>query len=426
MSLQMRHLIWRAGALCTLCLIGPAMAQSTTLPQGALSPDNDRLVPGIYPADPVLGNGDWLRESAGPPFDVDWSVALRGSYTKATGGDRFDVLVVPSVTLDHSGSRSRVQASGSAEVVRPNEGQIDVSALRLSGTLDYALDSDTTLNAGSNFSVTRALAGTPGVASNIATAPQTISGGGNIGVTRQFGKFNVGVTAAANRNIYGTTTLRNGSVVDNADQNVWALDAGLRVGFQVTPIFEVFGRAGLGRDIFDRQSSALGFRPDATTTALEGGVTGRWNDILEATASTGVTLRRFDAASLGEVTAQTYDAQVTFRPDPTVRITGGFATAVAPPGPTGAGSTRIGYSANAGIAYTVNSWLALRALADWNQARFVGSSDTESGYGLGVGGDYKVNAHTALTADYNFDQSDSSASGVQEAHQVSVGITLSR
>ncbi|MCS6761085.1 MAG: hypothetical protein MO846_03145 [Candidatus Devosia symbiotica] len=68
----------------------------------------------------------------------------------------------------------------------------------------------------------------------------------------------------------------------------------------------------------------------------------------------------------------------------------------------------------------------MRALANWSQARYVHSSNIENGYGLGVGGDYKVNAHTAVTADYNFDQSDGLSSGVQEAHQVTVGITLAR
>ena len=72
-----------------------------------------------------------LREPYDPFFDVDWSVALRGSYTKATGGEHFDVLLVPTVSLDHLGTRSAINITGSAEIVRPMEGQIDVSALRL-------------------------------------------------------------------------------------------------------------------------------------------------------------------------------------------------------------------------------------------------------------------------------------------------------
>jgi hypothetical protein len=388
--------------------------------------DNDRLLPGQYPADPVLENGDWLREPYDPFFDVDWSVALRGTYTKSTSGDRFDVRLVPTISLDHQGTRSAINFTGSAEIVRPTDGQIDVSALRLGLSTGYALDSVTSLTANGNLSVTREVAGTPGIASNIAIAPQTISGGVELGVTRQFGKFNVGVTGAVDRDIYGQTTLTDGSVVDNSEQNVWSLDAGLRVGFQATPIFEVFGQAGLGRDVFDLPSSVLLVKPDATTASLQGGVVGRWNETLEATASTGVVLRRFDDASLGEVSAQLYDARVTFTPDPTWRMTTGFTTKVGPPGPNAGGTTRIEYGADAEIAYTVNSWLALRALADWSTARFEGSAATETGYGWGAGADYNVNAHTAVTADYGYDYSDSTVNGVQDAHQVTVGITVSR
>lgn len=426
MSLRLRHSIWRAGAVCSLCLAVPALAQANLASGDGSFVDNERLIPGLYPNDPVLANADGLRDPEAPPVDIDWSLSLRGSYTNATSGERFDVRLIPSITLNHAGTRSNVTATGSADVVRPSEGNIDVSALRLSGTADYALDTDTTLNAAGRFSLTRDIAGTPGVASNIAVAPQTITGGGDLGITRQFGKFNVGVAGSADRSVYGTTTLKDGRIVDNSEQNAWALTGSLRVGYQLTPIFEVFGKAGVGRDVFDMPSAALGYKPDATTTSLEGGVTGRWNSVLEATASTGVSLRRFDMAGLDEITTQLYDAQISFMPDPTLRMTAGLSTTVSPPGPSGSGSTRIGYGANAELAYTANSWLALRALATWNRSQYVGSTDTDWGYGLGAGADYSVNAHTALTADYNFDKSDSSSDGVQEAHQISVGIKLSR
>ena len=142
----------------------------------------------------------------------------------------------------------------------------------------------------------------------------------------------------------------------------------------------------------------------------------------------GSALILFSSASgvLGEVVTQLYDAEVIFTPDPTWRMSAGFATTVSPPGPNASGTTRVDYSANAEVAYTVNSWLALRALADWNRARFVGNADTEAGYGFGAGADYKVNAHTALSADYDYDHTESTANGLQEAHRVTVGITLSR
>lgn len=389
--------------------------------------DNARLLPGIYPADPVLDSGDWLREPYDPFFDVDWSVALRGSYTKATAGERFDIRLVPSISLEHIGTRSAVNFNASADIVRPSEGgNIDIGALRLGLQTGYDLDSVTRLTGNGNLSLTQATPGSSGLASNVAIAPQTIVGGGDVGITRQFGRFNVGVTGAAQRNVFGPTTLNSGIVTDNSEQNYWALDGGLRVGFEATPIFEVFGQAGVGRDIFDLPSTALAAYPNASDALLKGGVTGRWNGILEATASAGVSLRRFDASSLGEVVTQLYDAQLTFTPDPTWRMTAGFATTVAPPGPNGSGTTRVDYSANAQIAYTVNSWLALRALADWNSARFIGNADTETGYGLGAGADYKVNAHTAVSADYGYSHAESTTNGTQDAHRVTAGLTLSR
>jgi hypothetical protein len=427
--LRWRQTIGRGGAtaLCVLILAVPALAASDHWSGDGSGADNERLLPDIYPSDPILSDGEGLAEAYDPFFDVDWSVALRGTYSKATEGERFDVRLVPSLGFEHIGNRSAINLDGSAELIRRNEdGNVDIGALRLGLQTGYDLDSVTRLTGNANLSLTQPVPGTPGLANDIAVPARTISGGADVGVTRQFGRFNIGVTGGAQRNVYGATTRTDGSVTDNSEENYWALDSGLRVGYQMTPIFEVFGQAGLGRDIFDLPSSALGIRADATDATLKGGVTGRWNGILEATASAGVGLRRFDTAGLSEVVTQLYDAQIRFTPDPTWRMTAGFATTVAPPGPNAGGTTRVDYAANAELAYTVNSWLGLRALADWHAARFEGSANTETGYGLGAGADYKVNAHTALSADYGYDHADSTANGVQQAHRVTVGITLSR
>lgn len=412
--------------LCMACAITPVLAASDHSTGDGSVADNVRLVPGVYPAQPVLASADSLREPYDPFFDIDWSTALRGTYTNSTSGKRFDIRLVPTVTLTHQGTRSAIGFTGTAEVVRPVDGEIDVSALRLGLSSGYALDSVTALTANGNFSLTQEIAGTPDVSPTIEDPPQTLSGGIDLGVKRQFGKFNVGITGAAQRTVYGRTTLNDGTEIDNGDQDFWALDTALRVGFQATPIFEVFGQAGLGRDLFDQPSSVLLVKTDATDGAIEGGITGRWNSMLAATVSTGIALRRFDEASLGEFSTQLYDASIIFTPDPTWRFVGGFSTIVAPPGANNAGTSRVEYVANAEVGYTVNSWLALRAMADWNRVRFEGSSESEQGHGWGVGADYTFNSHYALNADYDYDHSDSTIDGVQDAHRITMGITLSR
>jgi hypothetical protein len=419
-------MVLRLGALCVLCWAPPAFAASDHSSGDGSDADNQRLQAGVFPADPVLVSSETPPEPFHPFFDIDWSTSLRGTYTKATGGERFDVRLVPTISFDHQGSRSAINITGSAEVVRPEDENIDVSALRLDLSGGYQLNSVTALQANGNLSLTQDIAGTPGVGSDVLVAPEERSGGFDLGVTRQFGRFNVGVTGAVQRSVYGDTTRTDGTVFDNSDQDVWSLDTGLRLGLQATPIFEVFAQASLGRDVFDRPSSVLLIKTDASDASIEGGVTGRWNDRLEATVSTGLNLRRFDEESLGEVSTQLYDASITYTPDPTWNFRAGFSTIVAPPGPGGSGTTRVEYAADFDVQHKVNSWLDLRAKAGWNTARFTGSSETERGYGWGLGADYNVNAHTAVTADYDYARSKSSIDGVEDAHRVSMGVTVSR
>jgi hypothetical protein len=388
--------------------------------------DNAQLIPGTPPNQPVLVSGAALREPYHPFFDIDWSVAIRGSYTHSTEGDRLEQRLLPSVTLTHEGTRSNATVDASADLVRAENGHVDVTALRLGVGGSYQLDSLTEVTLRGDIEKTHPVPGTPGVATDIAYGPAQLSGELALGVERQFGRFNVGFGGSVARDSYGPTWRTDGSVTDNRGQDLWAVDGTLRLGFQATPIFEVFGVAGIGRDLFDTADPLTGIRPDATDTSLRGGITGRWNDILEATASAGLGWRHLDDASFADTETQLYDASITFTPDPTWRLTAGLSTTLAPPGPDGSGDARVEYQANAELGYTVNSWLALRAGADWSTTHFIGSDETESGFGWGVGADYAVNDHTALTADYDYDFGQSTADGEQAAHRMSLGITLSR
>jgi hypothetical protein len=416
-------------ALCALAMTGPGLAQSPFGNGDGSDTDNQRLLPGVYPAapmEPLPIDFPGLREPYDSFFDVDWSVALRGGYTKSNNGEQFDVVLAPSASFEHAGSRSQIKFDASAEVDQPVDGQIDVSALRLDLSTSYALDSATTLDANADLSITRDRPDAPGLANGITQAPQTIVGSVDGGVTRQLGRFKVGVTGAVTRSLYGKTSYADGSVADNGEQNLWTVDGGLRLGFQATPIFEIFTQANLGREMFDHPSSVLLLKPDATNTSIKVGVAGKWSEVLSAEASVGLGLRRFDAASLGEVKSHLYDARLVFNPDPTWRFSAGLATTVAPPGPNNGGLTKVEYAVNADVNYTVNSWLVLRALADWTASSFDGSSNIEKGYGYGVGADYSVNAHTALTADYGYERADKVDDGPKDSHRVTVGVTVSR
>lgn len=388
--------------------------------------DNERLRPGIYPAAPVPADFAVPPEPGHPPFDIDWSVGLRGTLTHSAGADSFVTTLNPAFTATHAGVRTDLVLDGSAEIARPGGGELSVTALGLGVSGTYALDGETTLSGNAGIGLSQDLPGTPGLNPVIVEPPAIATGTLGLGIDRSFGLFNLGAGASAVRTVYGTTTRTDTGITDNSDQNLWSTEASLRLGYQVTPIFEVFGQGTIGRDIFDLPSATLLVRPDATERALRAGITGKWNGILEASASIGVGQRDFDAASLGDITTQLYDASLTFTPDPTLSLTAGLSSAIAPPGADATGTARIEHTATAKLDYTVNSWLRLRASADWGISELVGSAETETRYGLGAGADYKVNAHTALSADYGYGHRNNSATGLLDTHTVSLGITVRR
>lgn len=409
--------------LASTSVLAPALADPLATTPSWTS--DDRLAPGIYPAAPVP-EGFGAAEPGAAPFDIDWSVGLRGTLTKATSGDSFVTTLTPRASLARQSATLNAAVEASADIAKPLNGEVTLSRLDLSISGSRALDSLTTLKGNAALNINRQLSGSPGLDPVIIDPPSIVGGTFGLGLDREFGRFNVGLAGSATRTVYGATNRSDTGVTDNSDQNLWSTDATLRVGYQVTPIFEVFGQGGIGRDMFDNPSRSLGVRTDATDQTLRGGITGTWGNVLTATASVGVGRRDFDAAGIADVTTQLYDASVTFSPDETLRLTGALSSAITPPGPDTVGAARIENTATAKIDYTVNSWLRLRASAEVGRSQITDTGVTETKRGLGAGADYALGRNTLISADYGYSQRENSSTGTSDSHTVSLGITLKR
>ena len=403
--------------------------KTATTPARQNQPDpslaNARLRPGVYPAQPVPPEFAVAPDS-GEPVPLDWSVGLRGTYLNSNGEGSFVTHLTPRFSYTHAGGIATIAIEGNADLAKANGQDLPIltsGGLSVSGTAP--IDSVTKVTGSLNIGLTQDLPGTVGLSPFITTPPQVFTGGGKLAVDRQFGKVNVGLGGGINRTVYGPTDRTDTGLTDNSDQNYWSGTANLRLGYQITPILEIFGQGELQRDIFDQPTTSLGVYPNATNRSLRAGVSGKWNDIWSASASVGIGERVFDEATLGAIRAELYGAEIRYTPDPTIALTAGVETALAPAGADNPGTARIQYSAFANAQYTVNSWLRLRATADWSQSELVGTGTTERRLGLGAGADYAVSAHTSLNADYGFGNTDN-ANGNTLSHQVSVGVTISR
>lgn len=388
---------------------------------GAWAAD-DRLEPGLYPVAPGTPPG----EPFDLPVDVDWSVALRGSYVEDDDGSRYEALLVPQVSLTRAGGRWGATLDGEAELALPVEGEAHLESLRLGASGTYALDSLTDVTLSGALAYIQPNPHDPGIADDVADPADSISGSVGLGVTRRFGLFSASLDGGLARTVYGPTELTDGTERLNGEDNLWAIDGGLRVGYQITPILEVFGRGTLERDLFDHDVPGLGVKADATQYAVHAGVVGNWRGILTAEASVGAGLRRFDAGVLDEIESTLFDARLTYTPNSTVSLSAGLGRTLEAAGVDANGTARIETRADVALAYTVNRLLRLRSSADWYEADLEGSGETETGYGLGLGADYRLGPHTQLSADYGYARTEKSTDTPEDTHRVTVGVTVSR
>ena len=405
-----------------------AIAMADPLSPEVSKLDEERLEPGLYPAAP--GSDVYApTEPYHPPFRIDWSLGLKGTYTSSSSnGGSFATTLNPQFSAVHEGVRTDFSANGAAEISKSwrGEGPIEVPSLRLGVETSTLLGPNRRLHGEGALAVNRELLSAPGLDPNIIETPISVTGSAEIGVEQSFGRFNMRVDGDVARTLYGDTNRLDTGITPNTSRNVWEAGATLRLGYQVTPIFEVFGEAGMSRDIFDVASPSLGVKTDATGRTLRGGVTGTWDERITATASIGVGHHDFDAAGLTDITTQLYDASVTYRPNKTVDVTAKLATNIVPTGSDTPGTAKVEHTASVGVGYRVNSWLRLRGSADWSKSSLEGTGETEYRNGFGTGADYVLNANTALSADYAFDHRDNSNSGVTDTHRVSLGVTLRR
>jgi hypothetical protein len=405
-------------------LLWLALLPSTASAASLLVPDyGDQTLATAAPDQP-----SWTPVADGdaPFYAVDWSVGLRGAYVEDSSGSRFETLLLPSATLTHTGDRLSFSSGASAEISRTGDGAPSVDTLRLKAGNTLSFNPDSSLATNANLAMTRENPHNPDVAANVAETPVEVSGTVDGTFTRKFGRFNLALRGNAERDVFGPTTFTDSSTEDNAPQNNTEARGGLRVGYALTPILEPFIDAGVARSVFDAPSTSLGVKLDGNTYTVKAGVSAKWDTLLEAEASIGLGLERFDDATLADVRATLYDASLTYRPSDTLTVSGDFSTSIGAPGPNGGGSAKIDYGATAKADYKVNEWLNWRASAAWHSASYAQSSTADNGYDLGVGADYSLSKHAKLSADYDFSHSEITPNPATDSHTVTLGMTLQK
>lgn len=409
-----------------LALLSVPSAAGEFVPLGDGSTTNNADL--LSPAAECLNCSATPPYEADTPFDIDWSLGLRGGIRDdGSGGDpTYELIALPSVTLKQETIRGGYDVGLSGELGYKVDGSARIDAITGTAGGEYKLDALTTLAGRGNLRLSQDDPGGPDYASNVASAPVVLSGDGEVSAARDLGAFNLAVRGSAGREVYGETVYDDSSTSDNTFQNTTAYGAGARLGYELTPGLVAFVDTEADYLSYDVASPSLLVKLDNITYAGRAGLSARFNETLELEGSLGLGYADLTDGTLSDFSAVLYDAKAVFRPDETLKLTGAFTTTISQPGTTSGATAKLTYAATGQLEYLVNPWLKLRADAQWSEAHYQGIDSDEYKWGFGAGADYLLNEHTDLTADYSFSRTEKTPDPATDEHQVTLGVKFHR
>jgi hypothetical protein len=386
---------------------------------------DDRLRPGLYPTAPTPHTAAPLEAPDGP-FDLSWSIGLRGTQISSNQGNSFSLRLRPELDLRSLGTIADTLIRTHVEIARSDGNDVTPTNAALHGTVSSQVGADTRIEGHAGLNFERELSGTPGLDAQIIRPADITTANIGFGFDQRLGRFNFGIAGSVDRVVYGDTERRDTGVTDNSDQNYLKADAHLRLGYQITPVFEVYAEGQAGRYWFDKASPSSGLFADAYTRSVTAGVSANWQDVVSAHAALGVGQYLLTDGAQPEITTRLYEAGLSYRPDPTLGLTALVATTIEPTGADKSGSVRVVNKGQLTANYQVNSSLGVRVNAELSRSEVEDNVEVENRRSAGVGADYGFTSRTKLSADYNYAHRTNSATGTFGSHQLSVGVTLKR
>lgn len=357
--------------------------------------------------------------------DFGYGIGLRGAYVRSGSDERFEILAIPEVSIARSAGATDFALGASATLVQPQSDDPRVSAAavstgmvhRLSPSAGLAFNADLTLSQDDPAGLTVEEVG-------LSAAPVTVSGRVDAAYTQSLGRFEATGTVGLDREWVGSSRLADGTEIDNSGDSSTRYQGGLRLGYALTPVLEIFGEGTAGRTEFDAVDPDLGLSRTGTDYALRGGVATNWSDIVTLEASIGSGWRTYDEGAIAEAQSWLYGASIGYRPRETTQLRASLETELTP-GEGGAGaSTRylVGIEAN----HTANSWLGLRASAGMEWLAPEDGTPASRLYTAGAGADLLIGPHTSATLDYEYGLREDPGAAVasRDEHRISGGISL--
>lgn len=353
---------------------------------------------------------------------LDWNVSLRGQYTVDGTGGHYKTIVAPEAALNLGGPTGNSAFTLGGEVSVDETGAAQVDELHATAHSEDAFDEYTSLSEGLDLHLEQVPADDTSLPAGTTVGPLEFTGTAQAGVTREFEPFYVRGNASVTRFIEGPSTV-SGVTVDNTSKSYWLGNAGLRLGYEITPLVSVFVDGQQNYQKFDAPDPTIATYLDGATTTVQAGVAVKDDDYFSAEASAGMAWHNYIDGALTDQPAWVTNAAVSFTPDDSLELGGSVATDIGP-STLVAGDTDVRTTVAANVGVKVGEGVKLRGSAEWDQTTTLGTGQLSNGYSVGTGVDFSPSPQTVWSADYQLKHSFIPPGPATDSQVVTLGLKV--
>lgn len=254
-------------------------------------------------------------------------------------------------------------------------------------------------------------------------ATQTFSGG--LELRRDFGRFHGEAEASAERNIYGTAKLSNGTSISQRDLDNTVYDFRLRAGVDMSPALSPFIETTFGLRRMDSKPDSGGANRDANRYEIRAGTGFDLGEKLNGEVSAGFIAEDIADAALEDLSGVSFDAALNWSPRRGTDVALTMMTSTEA-GTRSGSSGALLYAAELGVTHRARANLTFEGAfgTEYRDARGMADEVTVDG---SVALTYWFNRFTGLTTRIEHERTTSSDAALRsEETSAFVGLTLQR
>lgn len=387
----------------------PAFAQDPSKPEDL--PVRERKRPELDPVGLRQGNVFFY-----PSISVAEEYDTNVYATENDETDDFITYITPALNVQSLGTQGSWWGAVKADVglyASENDENFVDGAASLGATYDVIADG--TVTGGIGFSRLHEDRSSP---DDVRGSEPTVyyRGDANAGYTHRFNRLNAGIGLTARQFTYDDTDSGGGSI-DNSDRDRLETEEALRLGYELSPDIEVFGRGALIQWNYEEGTDRNGLNRDATGYRVDGGVSANLTGLLTLEATVGYLTMDYDDDSLSSTEGVAAGLRAIWNVTRLTTVTATIDREVQATTVNGA-SSRFDTLGEVKVDHELMRDLIVSAKASYLNSDFDGTSREDDRYNFGVSADYFVTQGVKLSASAGRDERDSNAPGADFTRDV--------